>query len=40
MSIYYKTQTILLDNTAAIIFLENINLFYQERGKCLQLPQY
>jgi len=28
----FKTQTILLDNIAAIIFWKIINLFYQERG--------
>jgi len=39
VSVYYKRQTILLDNIAAIIFQKTINLFYQRRGKCLQLPQ-
>jgi len=40
VSIYYKIQTILLDNIAAIIFQKAINLFYQDRGKYLQLPQF
>jgi len=35
--VYYKWQTILLDNVAATIFKKIINLFYQEHDK---LPQY
>jgi len=32
---YYKTLTIRLDNTVAIVFQKTIGLPWQGRGKCL-----
>jgi len=35
---FYKMPMIHLDNIAAIILQKTINLLYQGRDKCLQLP--